>query len=246
VNWKIKTIFIALIFFCIAQKIFADETHFREGVAAYEAGQYNFAAQSFDVSLAEKTTAQTLLNLGLADWRREQNGEAMVAWQRAAWLDPFDQNVRKNLLFARETASVNALDLAWYEQASAWLPANWWTVIMSCSLWSMVALTTLPAFFRSRKANWQQNFMAVALGIFLLSLAPSVGIFTRAQIGMVIAKTAPLRLTPTQTAETIAILPAGEPVRKLRRRGDYFFVRTQNGDGWVERRQIEFLVPQPR
>jgi hypothetical protein len=41
----------------------------------------------------------------------------------------------------------------------------------------------------------------------------------------------------------IAELPPGEPVRELRQRGDFLFVHAQSGDGWIDRRQIGFLVP---
>jgi tetratricopeptide (TPR) repeat protein len=245
VNFKALKFFILIFALQIStEKILAaGETDFRAGVAAYEAGQFDSAAQAFRDSLAKKPAAGTLLNLGLAEWQRGNTGDAILAWQQAAWLDPFDGNAQKNLLYARESASVNAPDLKWFEQASAWLPANFWTVIASGSLWLAVALVTLPGFFRWRKAGWHQTVAALALGVFLLTLAPSVGIFTRAKIMIVTEKNTSLRLTPTQSAEIISSLPPGEPVRALRERGNYFFVRTQNGNGWVGRGQVAFLCP---
>ena len=219
------------------------ETHFRAGVTAYEAGQYDLAARAFSDALAEKTTPGTLLNLGLAEWRGGHTGEAVVAWEQAAWLDPFNHDTQKNLLYARETAQLSPVELTWFEQASAWLPANCWTLIAGGSLWLAVALATVPGFLRMRKAGWHQTVAALALGIFLLSLAPGLGIVTRSNIGIVTDKNTRLRLTPTQSAETTAFLPPGEPVRALRQHGDYFFVHTQNGDGWVGQRQIKFLCP---
>jgi len=123
------------------------------------------------------------------------------------------------------------------------LPANCWTWIAGGSLWLAVALVTVPGFLRWRKAGWHQTVAALALGIFLLSLAPSLGIVTRSKIGIVTDKNTRLRLTPTQSAQTSASLPAGEPVHVLRRHGDYYLVHTQNGDGWVGQRQISFLCP---
>ena len=221
----------------------ADETRFRAGVAAYEAGQYNLAARAFSDALAEKTAPGTLLNLGLAEWRGGHTGAAIVAWEQAAWLDPFNRDAHKNLLYAQETAQFNPPELTWFEQASTWLPANGWTWIAGGSLWLAVALVTVPGFFRLRKAGWHQTVAALALGVFLLSLAPSAGIITRSKIGIVTAEKTSLRLTPTQSAETGASLPPGEPVRALRRHGDYFFVHTQNGNGWIEQGQISFLCP---
>lgn len=244
-NFKIAKLF--FLFFAplavLENSFAAGETHFHAGIAAYEAGQFDLAAQAFSDSLAEQTAPGTLLNLGLAEWRRGRAGDAILAWEQAAWLDPFDHGARNNLLYAQESAQVNAPELTWFEQASTWLPANFWTWIAGGSLWLAVALVTLPGFFRMRKAGWHQAVAALALGVFLLSLAPSAGIITRSKIGIVTEKNTLLRLTPTQSAETVVPLPPGEPVRALRKHGDYFFVHTQNGNGWVGRQQIKFVCP---
>jgi tetratricopeptide (TPR) repeat protein len=221
----------------------AGEIHFREGVAAYEAGHFEPAAQAFRNSLAGQTASGTLLNLGLAEWRCGRNGEAMVAWEQSAWLNPFNPDARNNLLYARETLQINPLELTWCEQSSTWLPAGYWTWIAGGSLWLAVGMVTLPGFFRVRKAGWHQALAALALGIFILSLPPNLGVFTRANLGIVTEKNAPLGLTPTRSAEIVATLSPGEPVRRLRQHGDYFFVHTQSGNGWMARRQIQFLCP---
>ena len=247
-NILIKTYFAVIFTILVFAKnsFAAGETHFREGVNAYEAGQFDLAARAFGDSLAENPAAGTLLNLGLADWYRGRTGEAILAWEQAGWLNPFDPAARENLSYARETAPVNTPALTWFEQASTWLPVNWWTWLSAGSLWLAVALVTLPGFFRIRKADWHQTVAALSIGVFLLSLAPSVGVVTRSNLGIVLENNTLLRLTPTQSAESVATLPPGEPVRELRQRGDYLLVHTQNGDGWVERRQIGFLVPEAR
>ena len=221
----------------------ADETHFRTGVTAYEAGKYDLAAQAFSEALAEKAAPGTLLNLGLAEWRSGHTGEAIVAWQQSAWSAPFNRDAQKNLLYAQETAQLNSVELTWFELTSTWLPANCWTLIAGGSLWLAVALVTVPGFLRMRKAGWHQTVAALALGIFLLSLAPGFGIVTRSNIVIVTDKNTRLRLAPAPSAQTTGVLPPGEPVRALRRHGDYFLVHTQTGDGWVGHSQISFLCP---
>ncbi len=242
---RVKIYFIWLLaMLAVTQYIFAaGETRFQTGVAAYAAGQFEPAAQAFTDALAEQTAPGTLVNLGLADWRCGRTGEALLVWQQAAWLDPFNRAARENLVYARDAAAVNLPELTWFEEASTWLPANWWTWLAGVSLWLAVALVTVPGFLRWRKAGWHQTVAALALGVFLASLAPAAGIFTRSKIAIVTDKNAALRLTPTQAAEVIAALPLGEPLRELRSRGNYLFVRTQNGSGWVERKQVGFLCP---
>lgn len=240
-----RFIFWLLVLLLVGQSsLGAEDVHFQQGVAAYEAGEYETAAQAFQDSLAGKPAAGTLLNLGLAEWRSDHMGAAILTWEQSAWLNPFNREARDNLSYARETAAVSPLELTWCEQASTWLPAGCWAGISCISLWMAVAMVTLPGFFRIRKAGWHQTLAALALGIFLLSLPPSIGLVTRSENGIVLGKNTSLRLTPTQAAELVASLPDGEPVRRLRRHGDYFFVRTQYGNGWVARRQIGFLSPQ--
>jgi tetratricopeptide (TPR) repeat protein len=233
---------LGLMLTAIAQScLAAGEARFREGVAAYEAGQYEPAARAFKDSLSQETASGTLLNLGLAEWRCGRVGEAILAWEQAAWLDPFNRDARQNLLFARETTGANPPELTWFELASTWLPSSLWAWIAGGSLWLAVALVTLPGIFRVRKAGWHQTLAALTFGIFLLSLPPSAGVVTRSNIGIILEKNTSLRLTPTREAEVIDSLAAGEPARKLRERGDFIFVHAQNGNGWVERRQIGFI-----
>ena len=222
----------------------AGEAHFRDGVAAYESGRYDAAAQAFRASLTEQPAAGTLLNLGLAEWRGGNPGAAMVAWEQAAWLNPFNADAQNNLSCAQQTIQIDPPELTRCELISTWLPASCWTWIAGGSLWLAVAMVTLPGFFSWRKAGWHQSLAALATGIFLLSIPPNFGVYTRAEIGIVTAKDTTLRLTPTRSAEPVASLPPGEPIRRLRTRGEYFFVHTQYGNGWVGRRQIQFICPE--
>lgn len=228
----------------LAQCSFASgENHFDAGVTAYEAGQFELAAQAFRDSLAGKKAAGTLLNLGLAEWQCGRAGDAVLAWEQADWLDPFNRAASEDLRYARDTMSLNPPELRWFEEPSTWLPANWWTWLSGGSLWLAVALVTLPGFLRIRKADWHQTVSAISLGVFLISLSSSIGIVTRSNTGIVLQNNTALCLTPTQTAEVIALLPPGEPVRELRRHNGYLLVHTQMGNGWVERQKIGFLVP---
>jgi hypothetical protein len=243
-NFKIiKFSILMLWLLAFVRDCLADDAYFRAGISAYKAGQFEPAAQDFRDSLTKEMASGTLLNLGLSEWRQGQTGEAILVWEQASWLDPFNRAVRQNLLYARETAQANPLELPWFEQTSTWLPANYWVWVASGSLWLAVALVTLPNFLRIRKAGWHQTGAALALGVFLFSLAPSAGIFTRSNIGIVTQKNTRLLLTPTHAAEAVAALPPGEPVRELRQRGDFYFVHSQNGSGWIERSQIGFVTP---
>jgi tetratricopeptide (TPR) repeat protein len=221
----------------------SSDASFKEGVAACRSGQYEKAIGEFQDSLAKQPAAGTLLNLGIAEWQSDRVGDAILSWEQALWLDPFDQAAHNNLHYARQAEEIDPPELRWYEVASTWLPANTWAWLAGGSLWLAVAMVTLPGILRIRKAGWHQALAAFSLGVLLFSIPPQFGIITRSRLGIMLEKDVPLRLTPTQEAEAVASLNPGDPARELRDRGNYIFIRTQQGSGWVERNQIGFVCP---
>lgn len=222
----------------------ANADDFARGQQAYERQDFPAAVLSFAASVSTAPSAGAYRNLGNAAWLGGDVAKALLAWERAAWIDPRDADVRNNLQFAREIAQLEAPDLTWGEIASTWLPVDWWAWLAGGSLWFAVSLAVLPTVLRWRKSGWQQAFMAIGLGIFLLSLPANYGAVTRATLGLVLTAETPLRLTPTAEGEPVTKLAAGEPARVLRSRGKYLLLRTRLATGWVERDQFGRICPE--
>jgi hypothetical protein len=217
---------------------------FQQGVELSRAGQFPEAAAAFEKSAQAQPACGTLINLGIADWRRGRAGAAILAWEQARWMAPFDPRAGANLKFARQAAQVDAPPLQWFEAASTWLPPGAWAWLTAASLWLAVGMITLPSVLRWRKAGWQQALAALALGIFLFSVTADFGVASRTRIGFVAKKNAPLLLTPTREAEVVSTLAAGEPARRLRTRGNYYFIRTAFASGWISREQFGLVCPE--
>jgi hypothetical protein len=216
---------------------------FQTGVAAYRAADYPTAAAAFRQSVTLQPASGALQALGNAEWQQRRNGDAILAWEQALWLDPFNESARQNLRFARKTAQLEAPELAWYEVISTWLPVGWWAWIAGISLWLAVGMVIVPGILRQRKATWHQAIAALALMVFLLSIPALLGVQTRARIGYVLQKDTPLRFTPTLEAQTITRLSPGEPARRLRSHGRYLLIRTGRTVGWVEQDQFGSTCP---
>jgi len=214
---------------------------FQRGLEAYGAGDYPTASRVFGESALLKPASGTLLNLGISEWSMDHPGTAVLSWEQAAWVDPFNQNARNNLRFARKVAQLESPDLTWYEVVSTWLPANWWAWIAGMSFWGAVAMVMLPNILRWRRAVWHQALAALGLAVFLLSVPAHVGVYTRSRLGFIMDKNTPLRLTPTQDAQFVTRLAAGEPARLVRTRGNYLLVKTSRTTGWLEARDIGFV-----
>jgi tetratricopeptide (TPR) repeat protein len=216
---------------------------FALGTQLYQLGEYEKAADVLRATAATHAPSAGLMqNLGNAEWKCGHTGPAILAWERAAWLDPSSTNARGNLRFARKSALLEAPELAWYEICSTWLPVNAWAWLATGSFWLAAALIFVPGIFHWRKSSWQQALAAASFTIFLLTLPAMFGVFTRAKIG-VISRPVPLRLTPTAEAQATARLAAGETVRLDHPRGKYVFVRASAMAGWMERSQLDLIAP---
>jgi tetratricopeptide (TPR) repeat protein len=210
-------------------------TAFQAGIDAYLVSDFEAAADQFQKAVAESPSAGAWHNLGNAEWQRGKTGPAILAWERAAWLDPFNPNPRANLRAARKSAQIDTPDLSWHELCSTWLPVDAWAWVAAFSFWLAVALMLLPNLLHWRRADWRQGLAAAGLAVFLLTLPALAGVQSRSRIGIVVNPDTPLRLTPTQEAQTLAKIPAGAMARLERRRGDYVYVRTQfDSAGWLK------------
>jgi tetratricopeptide (TPR) repeat protein len=237
-----------LLFACVwpsSASALSAEALFQTGVTDYRAGNYVQAAEAFRQSIALQPASGALQNLGNAEWQRHRTGAAILAWEQALWLDPFNQSARQNLRYARKNAQLESPDLAWYEVISTWLPVTWWAWIPGVSLWLSVGVVLLPGILRRRKATWHQAIAALGLMVFLLSVPAHIGVETRSRIGFVMQKDTPLRLTPTLEAQAVTRLAAGEPARKVRTRGDYLLIRNGRILGWVQQDQFGLTCPKP-
>jgi hypothetical protein len=213
---------------------------FRRGSDEYAAGNFPSAAFLFRAASSPPAVG-ALYNLGDAEWRCDRPGPAILAWEQAQWLNPFDHNISANLRYARKVRQLDAPELAWYEICSTWLPVNWWPWLACAGFWVAVAMMTLPGIFGWRKAGWQQGLAAASFAVFLLTIPTLAGVHTRSKLGIILPKDTALRLTPTTDAQELTRLPEGETVRLERARGNYLFVRTANASGWIERAQFGLI-----
>ncbi|MBN2506906.1 MAG: hypothetical protein JXQ71_09450 [Verrucomicrobia bacterium] len=215
---------------------------FDQGTRSYLAAGYKQAAELFRQAAALQPASGVFHNLGNAEYMAGRVGPAILAWERAHWLAPYFDNTRANLRFARKKAQLDEPGLAWYEICSTWLPPNAWPWIAGVSLWLAVGMVMLPGIFHWPKSDWHQGLAAAGFAVFLLTLPALGGVISRSELGVVLEKETRLRLTPTQDAQTLTRLPAGEIGRVERRRGHYYYVRlASDAAGWVDAARFSLI-----
>ncbi len=236
---------LALVLSPLAAHAVSPEMLFRDGADAYRSGDFPRAAAALRAAAARAPAPGTLQNLGNAEWLAGNPGYAVLAWERALWIEPLNAAARNNLKYARREAQLETPDLAWYEVVSSWLPASAWAWVASISFWLAAAMVVLPGVMRARRAAWHQALAAVCLMVFLLSVPAQAGVHARSKVGFVLEKDVPLRLTPTAEAQTLTRLAAGEPARYERVHGNYLLLRTNRGLGWIERDKFGLICGNP-
>ncbi len=233
-----------MLFACVSQAETPDEIFSKAG-AAFAKQEYGEAAYGLRaLSAGNNWSHGAQHNLGIVEWRVARPGPAVLAWERAHALDPFDRNTIANLRFARSKANLVEPERLWFERYSEWLPAPAWLGAASLGLWGGVLLLVMPRLFGTRRADWHQGVAALLLAAFLLTTPAMMGLYTRGNAGVVIEEEASLRLTPTTEGEPLAKLQGGELARIERERGDYLYIRAE-GDraGWVKRAEFEKIWP---
>jgi hypothetical protein len=218
---------------------------FRFGTNAFNAGDYVQAAGAFAQAASLRSSGGILQNLGISEWQSGRPGPAILAWEQALWVDPFNWATRENLRFARRAAQLETPDLNWAEVVSSWLPAKWWAWVASVSLWAAVGVSIVPGLLRWPKAAWHQGVAAIGLAVFLLSIPAQVGVNSRTKLGFILFKDTPLRLTPTQEAQLVTHLAAGEPGRVERMKGKYLLIRASHTEGWILSDQFRLICSPP-
>jgi hypothetical protein len=228
--------------FCLTtQSHAAMDNGFTNGLAAARSGDFAVAVADFEKSVSQRPSSGALLNLGIVEWQRGHAGPAILAWERAQWLNPFDGRARQNLKLARSVTQLSEPELRWHETASQWLPPNAWVWLAGASLWIAVGALVLPRVFRWRKSGGLPWLAALGLGAFFFCLTANFDVISRTNLGFVLKKDAPLLLTPTQGSEVITTLTPGESIRRLRTRGEFYFVKTPLGNGWMERKNTGWI-----
>ena len=221
------------------------DERFAKASAAYTTGDFAEAAYQLR-PLAEEghISAGALHNLGNAEWKVSRPGYAILAWERAAALDPANPNTAANLRYARHSARLGAPVLGWHEQYSSWLPSELWLAAAMLGLWGGVSLLVLPRLLGWRRADWHQGVAALLLAVFLLSVPAIYGLTRRAQLGIILEEETALRLVPAREGETLVKVTAGEVARVEKVRGEYLYVRAE-GDraGWVKRTDFARIWP---
>lgn len=132
-----------LLLLCLMVSPLQAEDSAADAQARYEAGDYPAASGLYQRALRSTTPTSTLwFNLGNAQWRSQNPGEAIHAWRSAELLSPRDVDIQTNLELAR---SQRTDKLPADDNPSDWYTFFFWyhTLSVSEHVWLTLTLNLL-------------------------------------------------------------------------------------------------------
>ena len=206
----------------------------------YEAGKYDEAKLAYDrLVKSGPWSANLYYNLGNAEWKLGNGGEAAADYERALALEPSHPQARANLDFVRDQTGAKTAPQQWWERALGTMNANAAAVLLAVSGWVALFCIAL-ALLRPQGRTGP----VVTLAFCLLAAGYAAGglWLTNAQAtkAIVIAKTAQARVAPADVAPIADVLPAGSEVLAPEERGPWTYCTLPDGRrAWVPTDALE-------
>jgi tetratricopeptide (TPR) repeat protein len=224
---------------------------------AYENRQYNEAVNDYEsIILSKGYSAELCYDLGNALFKLGQVGPAILQYERARYLDPWNHEIDNNLQLARKSAGLDPNSFTWWQVMIRIIPINTWlymvegglvlfTLTMVSSVWLIPQLSAGPLKI-GRLCVRSIFFFGTPLFLFIVffaTLAYASSLRDLSQ-GVVIIKDPPLLISPTERAEKVDVLPEGDVVLVEQNSGSFIEVDARDRKfGWVRISSVEPIVP---
>ncbi len=215
---------------------------FAAGNDAYVKGNYPVAIQHYTDALKEGQSVALYDNLASAYSRVGEIGLAVWSYERALTLSPRNPEARANLLSIRTLAQLEAPKTSFIDAFSSLLCIHTWCWLGAIAFWGIVFIIG-HRFLTHKRCSWPWRFgMTLSGFLFVCSLTVLVHSWDSFHCGVIVAKTAPLKLSPTPNSSTIASLKSGEIATIQKPSHSHFLLQLPNGKtGWVEEGQLKLI-----
>jgi hypothetical protein len=216
---------------------------FEEANRAYAEGHYAAAAQGFESLVRTRGwSAPLLYDLANSYAQEGRVGLAVVNYERARMLAPRDADIAANLAHVRARAGLPTPPSPWYRTTVAFLSPAGWTWFAIVALWLGAA-----SFFVVRK--WHQRrliqagVLALVMGMTALA-ALDISEQNLHRAVVVQSRSAPVRVSPFDSATSESSLSEGDQVAVLGQHGNFVHVRDSRGHtGWVQSSTVQTIIP---
>ena len=187
-------------------------------------------------------SADGLYNLANSYARAGQPGLAVLNYERAALLAPYDADIAANLDFVRTSAHVPTEPRNRFARiaqvASPALAA--WIGVLGIAL---VGVGLLARRIAPRFQWLRAGSILLGVALIALTLSSAMSLWPRMHEAVVLSNQTPALVSPVPMADTAFVLPEAETVTMTAKHEDFVLIRTRGGlSGWVARANVGTVV----
>lgn len=228
----------------------------------FKAGADKYAKGDFEGALAEwsaiyktgYTSAELMYNMGNACFKLNDTPNSILYFERAALLDPTDEDINYNLNIAR-TLTVDKFEtipelffVRWFNVLSLFMPSNSWAIISILSF--VFCLACLAIYFLTSRYKIKVASFWVAILLLLtsiLSLSSSIrnkNLLYDNRSAIIFSPQISGKSSPDDSGTDLFVLHEGTKVDVVDKEGvsGWIEIRLSDGNkGWVPASSVEII-----
>jgi len=220
--------------------------HLAEAAKLYSDGKYSQAAEVYESILKEYGDSfEVLYNLGNSWYKADELAPAILNYERALRIKPWDKDARFNLELC-ENKIVDKIDpvgvflvTRWYKSLGDNFNSNTWAVV-SIAFFILLIVSLFAYFFSSfswlKKVGFYTGLLSLIFTILALTYSARKYHETiNPDQAILFSPTVTVKSSPDQSGTDLFLLHEGTKVRIKSKLGDWKEIEIQDGNvGWVE------------
>lgn len=221
---------------------------FDAGNKAYSATEFDKAIEMYDSLLSMNYESAALYyNLGNSYFKQKNIGKAILNYERAAQLDPNDEEIQNNLALAKETIldKFETLPSPIFKTLAmsimTFLSPSHWSVFGLVLLFLMMIGVYLYLFSNFKRPGFVLGLASLALASFCIIMAYSYQSHLENHVpAVILADSSYIKSAPSETAEDVFILHEGTKLEVQDELDGWKKIRLADGKvGWIESGDLE-------
>lgn len=221
------------------------EAIFDKGISLYADGNYKEAIEEWDKLVYSGYTSYDLFyNLGNAHFKNGSMPGAILYYEKALLLKPFNEDVKYNLEIARSyiTDSFESLPelflVRWYKMVSLIFHSNVWSIISLVAFVASLSLILVYLFSTRigiKKISFLAGLLMLIISVFAISLSYQNTVLTiKKQNAIIFAPAVTGKSSPDESGKDLFLIHEGTKVRIEDELGGWYEVRLSDGNvGWI-------------
>lgn len=234
---------LALIAICLAPLAFSQSSDelFELGARAYDAKNYQKAAENFEQSAYLSGSAAAYHNAANAYLKQNKAGLAMLNYERARYINPRSPETNANIASLSSQIGARQRERTLVDSILGELSNGEWIVLAVSCFWICAACFAIAPLFIRGKNRFKLLGYISALG-FLLACAGTIYWSEMRNTAISISQDAVLRLSPAANAPATAPFPEGRSAIVRREHGDYLLLQSPDKKwGWADKKDVRTL-----